>query len=131
MKANKSFLALAILTAMLACSVTVKAQMMQDAKKYYKGTSVTLKLGVTSAYTDIRTFDFARVSAGDPKVSEWKPGFGISINRMCSSVLGLQANFLYGKLLGIADYRNKVDIKAGHFYEDANVWRRLGFTEPI
>ena len=81
MKSNKSFLIPALLTIMLACSVSVKAQMMQEAKKYYKGTSITLKGGITSAYTDIRSFDFARIGAGEPKVSEWKPGFGISINR--------------------------------------------------
>lgn len=131
MKSTKIFLVSALFTLVLTHCLPVKAQMMQDAKKYYKGTSITLKGGITSAYTDIRSFDFARVSAGDPKVSEWKPGFGISLNQMCSSVFGIQGNFLYGKLTGISDYQNKVDVKAGKFFEDANIWKKVGFSEPI
>ena len=132
MKSTKIFLVSALFTVVLSYCMPVKAQMMQDPKKYYKGTSITLKGGITSAYTDIRSFDFARVSAGSPKVSEWKPGFGISVNQMFSSVLGIQGNFLYGKLLGIADYANKADYKDKYF-EDANIWapNKLGFTEPI
>lgn len=130
MKATKNFIAPVLLTLLFAYSFPVKAQMMQDPKKYYKGTSITLKGGITSAYTDIRTFDFARVSAGSPKVSEWKPGFGISVNHMCSSVLGVQANFVYGKLLGIANYANKADYK-DKYYEDANGYKKLGFLEPV
>ncbi len=122
MKSTKIFLVSALFTVVLSYCMPVKAQMMQDPKKYYKGTSITLRGGLTSAYTDIRTFDFARTKSGG--VSEWKPGFGLSINQMFSSVFGIQANFNYGKLLGIS---NKDSVTA----EDKNVYKKLGFDAPV
>ncbi len=122
MKSTKLFLASALFFLVLSYCAPVKAQMMQDPKKYYKGTSVTLRGGITSAYTDIRTFDFARVSTGGK--SEWKPGFGLSLNQMFSSVFGIQANLNYGKLLGISN----VDSTSK---EDENIYQKLGFPAPV
>ncbi len=122
MKSTKIFIFSALVSLVLSYSNPVTAQMMQDPKKYYTGTSITLRGGISSAYTDVRTFDFARTKAGG--VSEWKPGFGLSINRMFSSVFGMQANFNYAKLLGISN----VDSSA---VEDKNIYQRLGFDRPV
>lgn len=104
-----------------------KAQTQQETKKYYKGTSVTVKGGITSAFTDIRTFDVKPAKANG--ISEMKGGLGISVNRMFSSAFGVQGNFMYGKILGLSDYQTKADLDGHH--EDGNLWKRLGFTEPI
>ena len=122
MKATKKILVPTLVAILMICNIPVKAQMMQDAKKSYRGVSLTVRGGLTSAYTDIRTFDFARVSKGG--VSEWKPGFGISLNKMFSSVFGAQLNFNYGKLLGIAD-------SSKNTVEDKNIYNKLGFDAPV
>ncbi len=108
---------------------TAYAQTQQDTKKYYKGTSVTAKIGLSTAYTDIKTYDLKPAKAGG--ISELKPGFGISVNQMFSSVFGVQGNFAYSKLTGISDYQTKSQISAKKNAEDANAWRKFGFSEPV
>jgi outer membrane protein OmpA-like peptidoglycan-associated protein len=88
----------------------------------YKGWSITLKGGVMSPYTDIRTFDFARVKEGD--LTEWKFGGGLNLTYMFSSPFGIQGEFLYGQLLGIATANEDI-------VEDQNTYDKLGFLEPV
>lgn len=77
------------LTVLTVTANLASAQMQTSPKKYFRGNSITLKLGVTETYTDIRTKDYGWASAGGQ--SELKPGFGLSINHMFSSVLVCRA----------------------------------------
>ncbi len=98
------------------------AQMQTSPKKYFRGNSLTLKVGLTETYTDIRANDFGWRSSGGK--SEMKPGFGVSFNHMFSSVFGIQGNFAYHQILGISDMDTTVK-------EDKNIYRNLGFPGPI
>lgn len=98
------------------------AQMQTSPKKYFRGNSITLKGGITNSFTDIRSNDLGWVKAGGK--SEIKPGFGLSVNHMFSSVFGLQGNFSYNQLLSISDVDTVVK-------EYKNVYKNLGFPGPV
>jgi opacity protein-like surface antigen len=89
--------------------------------KTLKNFSVTVHGGITMPYTDVRTYDFARVTS--PK-SEIQYGFGAGITRMMGSVFGLQADYTYGFLQGVTRPN-----ETG--YQDRSVWLQLGFPRPF
>ncbi|HAP00399.1 MAG TPA: hypothetical protein DCQ93_00600 [Bacteroidetes bacterium] len=122
MKATKTFFLPVLAALVFASIIPASAQMQMEGKKYYTGTSISLRGGISSAYTDIRTFDFARTSTNG--VSEWTPGFGISATRMFSSVFGAQLNFNYAKLVGISNTETVT-------VEDKNIYQKLGFPGPV
>jgi OOP family OmpA-OmpF porin len=110
------------LVALVSFSIIANAQIQTSEKKYYRANSITIKGGITSALTDIRTQDFKKTSSGS--ISEWKPGFGLSVNHMFSSVFGIQGNFTYNQLTGISDNDTT-------FNEDKNIYTKLGFPAPV
>lgn len=110
------------LTVLTVTANLASAQMQTSPKKYFRGNSITLKLGVTETYTDIRTKDYGWASAGGQ--SELKPGFGLSINHMFSSVFGVQGNFSYNQILGILD-------TTGSLVQDKRRFKETGFPGGV
>ncbi len=113
---------LPLIAMLIASANMVSAQMPTSPKKYFRGNSITLKGGITNAYTDIRTKQFGWHKAGGK--SEIKPGFGLSVNHMFSSVFGVQGNFSYNQLLAISD-------KDTVYKEYQNTYKNLGFPGPV
>lgn len=99
---------------------TADAQRIQT-DKILKNYSVTVHGGITVPFTDVRTYDFARVTK--PK-SEIQYGFGASVTRMMGGVFGIQADYTYGRLLGVARAN-----ETG--YQDRFSYLQLGFTRPF
>lgn len=89
-------------------------------KVKYNTWSVTLSAGSMLAYCDLRQFDFYPVKTQNSKdwystmypnlstdgLSEWDRGFGITLNKQFSSILGIQGMFQKGAVGGI---RTKVN----------------------
>lgn len=114
---------LAFLTALFFIQ-NAQAQLQIEQRPTFRGTSVTLNVGVTNAITDIRSNDFLPISAGGQ--SELKPGFGLSVNQMFSSAFGLQLAGGYDMLTGISDKDT-----SGEFNEDKRIYQKLGFPGPV
>ena len=88
----------------------------------YKGNSITLQGGLLTGFTDIRSFDFKRITI-DP-ASEIQFNVGASFNHMFNSVWGLRIGGTLGNLEGIASADSVVS-------EDNNIFHKLGFKEPV
>lgn len=89
--------------------------------KILKNYSVTIHGGITSPFTDVRSWDWARVTK--PK-SEIQYGFGASVTRMMGSVFGIQLDYTYGKLQGVTKVTSS-------FYQERQIWTQLGFNRPF
>ncbi len=88
----------------------------------YKGWALTAKGGVFSPFTDVRSNNIAFSSENGK--SEMSYGGGLDLTHMFNSAFGLQANFLYGSLLGIAAKNKSSDGGQDPFSS-------LGFSEPV
>lgn len=89
--------------------------------KILKNYSVTIHAGVTTPFTDVRSFDFNRFQK---PVSDVQYGVGGSITRMMGNVFGVQVDYTYGKLQGASR-----PLEAG--YQDRSTWLQLGFKDPF
>jgi len=89
--------------------------------KILKNYSVTVHAGMTTPFTDVRSYDFARFAK--PK-SDIQYGFGASITRMMGGVFGVQVDYTYGKLQGVTR-----PLSTG--YQDRSTWLQLGFVRPF
>jgi outer membrane protein OmpA-like peptidoglycan-associated protein len=116
------FKVLPVVAVLCVTANMASAQMQTSPKKYFRGNSITLKGGLTNSYTDIRTAQFGWHKAGGK--SEMKPGFGVSLNHMFSSVFGVQGNFTYNQILGISDMDTTIK-------EYKNVYKNLGVPGPV
>lgn len=91
---------------------------------------VTVHGGLTSPYTDVRSYDWRRVmlKGGEEnahkRLSEYQYGVGASVTRMFGGVFGMQVDYMYGKLQGVT-------VNKGGFQEDRYFWKKLGFSEPV
>ena len=88
----------------------------------YKGWSASLNLGVTQPYTDINQFQYFKTFKNK---NENRPAFQLGVKKMFSSVLGLQADFAAGTILG--DVRPEGKSISGHS-EDAAYLSMLSNT---
>lgn len=109
-----------IILGLMSAGKMADAQRIQT-DKVLKNYSVTIHGGITAPFTDVRTYDFARVT--NPK-SEIQYGFGASVTRMMGSVFGIQADYTYGKLQGVARPN-----ESG--YQDRFSYLQLGFPKPF
>ncbi len=124
------FSAVVILTANIPFSsrgqdVTTQTQSdySQSVSDYkYKGWSITAKGGVFNPFTDVRS-NYIAFSSDNGK-SEMTFGGGLDLTHMFNSAFGLQANVLYGSLLGIAG-----DNKSSEGTKDP--FLSLGFDEKV
>jgi outer membrane protein OmpA-like peptidoglycan-associated protein len=91
---------------------------------------VTVHGGLTSPYTDVRSYDWRRVMLKEgeenahKRLSEYQYGVGASVTRMFGGVFGMQVDYMYGKLQGVT-------VNKGGFQEDRYFWKKLGFSEPV
>lgn len=88
-------------------------------RKPLKRFTVGIHGGVTMPYTDIRQYDWWRVTK--PK-SEYQIAFGGRLTFMANSVLGVQGDLKYGKLQGIMKNSNI-------FEEDFQHWAFIKSTD--
>jgi hypothetical protein len=109
-----------IILGLMSAGKMADAQRIQT-DKVLKNYSVTIHGGITTPFTDVRTFDLARVTK--PK-SEIQYGLGASVTRMMGSVFGIQADYTYGKLQGVARTN-----ESG--YQDRFSYLQLGFPKPF
>jgi len=114
------FSACIVLILMAGFSGKATAQRL-EADKVLRNWSVTAHAGVTMPYTDVREYDFFRVT--DP-VSEYQGGGGVGVTRMFGSVFGVNVDYMFGKLQGVAR-------KQTELVEDKDIWIKLGRTEPL
>ncbi len=70
----------------------------------YKGWSAYLNLGVTKPYTDLNMFQYMPALSNK---NELRPAFYLGARKMMTSVVGLQADFSAGQILG--DSRGNVN----------------------
>ncbi|MCO5249210.1 MAG: hypothetical protein M9887_09720 [Chitinophagales bacterium] len=68
--------------------------------KILKNYSVTLHVGATTPYTDVRSLDFSRMFK-DKSDIQW--AVGASVTRMFGGVFGLQADYTFGNLVGVSE----------------------------
>lgn len=88
--------------------------------KLLKNYSISIHVGGTMPFTDVRSVDFlGRFDAP----SDVQYGVGASITRMFGSVFGGQVHYTYGKLQGVS---RKMD-----GYQDRATWLQLGFKNPF
>ena len=97
----------------------VKTQGLQM-DKLLKNYSVSAHFGVTTPYTDVRSYDFNRFKK--PK-SDVQYGMGASITRMMGNVFGVQVDYIYGKLQGAS--------RPLEGYQDRSTWLQLGMSKPF
>jgi outer membrane protein OmpA-like peptidoglycan-associated protein len=88
--------------------------------KLLKNYSATVHFGVTTPFTDVRSYDFNRFKK--PK-SDVQYGMGASITRMLGGVFGVQVDYIYGKLQGAT--------RPLDGYQDRSTWLQLGFNKPF
>lgn len=113
-----SFYTCAMIAIILFSNNTASAQ----SSVTYKGNSITLQGGLLTGFTDIRTFDFKRISVSPASEYQWN--IGASFNHMFNSVWGIRIHGLMGSLEGIANADSSLS-------EDNNVYHKLGFKEPV
>ncbi len=100
---------------------TAKKYYNLETKKYLKDWSITIHGGVTSPFTDIRSYDWVRQTK---KPSELQWGAGLGLTKMFNSAFGLNLDYTLGKLVGRT-------VERGGFAEDRQYWKQLGFDQPV
>ncbi len=88
--------------------------------KLLKNYSVTLHVGATMPFTDVRSYDF---TGRFKKPGDIQYGIGVGITRMFGNVVGGQVQYTYGKLQGVSRPRSG--------YHDQSTWLQLGFPNPF
>jgi outer membrane protein OmpA-like peptidoglycan-associated protein len=86
-----------------------------DTKRYLRDWFVTVHAGVTTPFTDIRSYDWVRQTK---KPSELQWGAGIGLTKMFNSAFGLNVDYTLGKILGRT-------VERGGFAEDRQYWKQL------
>ena len=86
-----------------------------DAKKYLKDWFVTIHVGTTTPFTDIRSYDWVRQTK---KPSELQWGAGLGLTKMINSAFGLNVDYTLGRILGRT-------VERGGFAEDRQYWKQL------
>ncbi len=95
------------------------------AQAKYTGMSVGVRLGTTSAFTDVRSHVYMRTFKNNGK-SEYKPYIGADFLYMFSHVLGVHADANIGTLQGLIPNWNK-----NRTTEERFMYQRLGFSRAI
>lgn len=92
-----------------------------ETNKFLKDWSLTIHGGLTSPFTDIRSYDWFR-QVKSPSEIQW--GAGIGLTKMLGNVFGINVDYTLGRISGRT-------ITKGGFAEDRKYWEVLGFNEPI
>ena len=100
---------------------SVKELYKVETKKYLKDWSLIIHGGLTSPFTDIRSYDWTR-SIKNPSEIQW--GAGVGLTKMFTSAFGLNLDYTLGRISGKTT-------EEGGFAEDRQYWKQLGFEEPV
>lgn len=92
-----------------------------ETKKYLKDWSFIVHGGMTSPFTDIRSYDWVR-QVKSPSELQW--GAGVGLTKMFGSAFGLNLDYTLGRISGRT-------VEQGGFAEERQYWKQLGFEEPV
>lgn len=92
-----------------------------DTKKFLQDWSLTIHGGMTSPFTDIRSYDWFR-QFKSPSEIQWTAGLGLT--KMVGNVFGFNLDYSLGRLSGRT-------ITKGGFAEERYYWQILGFDQEV
>lgn len=92
-----------------------------ETKKYLKDWAFIIHGGMTSPFTDIRSYDWTR-SAKSPSEIQWAAGLGLT--KMFNSAFGINIDYTLGRISGKT-------AEQGGFAEERQYWKQMGFEEPV